>query len=762
MLAKKVEERYHSMEEVLMDVEPVWKRLLYADISVLLENSERLMNDGDWLAAKSEIVQVLNWDSTNAHAKHMSDLIHAELRKQKMVPQVRIHVENAQRLLAEGHNEEARSEAQLALKLDSSYGPAAEVMRKAQEALERARQIRHALHASEEFLAEGSLTEAETHLGQALALDPGNEDARNHLKQIRDERSRREARKQRDCQLQRARSLWSNLNYEDCVTLLVSLDQQFPEDPEVRRFLEAARQDQTEQGRQSLLVNIRNLLADSKFSEALKALESFFGQFPSDPTGKSLEVQALHGRDVQQREEKLNDGKTQLRSSLNDKDFEAAVRQGKSLQREFPWDPEVSDLLISALREQSRLQQAVRLEQLTGEIQGMLKDGRPDEAIHTAEIALTEFPDAQLIAGLAEQARREQTEKGKQLLIKRRVREVERMLSRRHLTDAVDLARKTISTLGHDQRLQEILRQAEQEIELREEKRQKQAEAIRSAHDLMSDGKLSDAALLIKDAVQSRLFSEDDPRIKGLFEEIGARRRSPTDSQAPKAPVEPSEATDVHSLAEATPDSDAVRRAGRAAGPRAASGESGSSGSARISSDVKKADTGSRSDIQAATAVREMVDLKAIEKHLAMSIGPMARFLIEKAAAVAKTPDELFAQIAATIPVAAEREVFLAKKQGFMRAHPAQAPIVKAVAMGGESSVEVPVSQNGEEIDADSIKRASDLAARYLGPVSQILAARAAKRAGTLRGLYLSLAEHLKDGAERTQFLRDAGYPESQ
>ena len=39
MLAKGVEERYRSMEEVLMDLEPVWKRLLQADISILLENS---------------------------------------------------------------------------------------------------------------------------------------------------------------------------------------------------------------------------------------------------------------------------------------------------------------------------------------------------------------------------------------------------------------------------------------------------------------------------------------------------------------------------------------------------------------------------------------------------------------------------------------------------------------------------------------------------------------------------------------------------
>ena len=755
MLAKNAEDRYRSMEEVLMDLEPVWKKLLHTDISILLENSERLMNEGDWLAAKSEIVQVLNWDSTNAHAKRISDLIHAELRKQKIVPQVRIHVENAQRLLAEGHNEEARSEAQLALKLDSSYEPAAEIVRQAQAALERTRQIRHALHASEEFLAEGSLTEAETQLGQALALDPANEDARNHLKQIREERSRRELRKQRDGTLQRARALWSNLQYDDCVHTLLSLDQEFPNDGEIQKFLAAARQDQVERRRQMSLVEIRNLLGASQFAEALQALDKFFEQFPSDPTGNILRAQAIHGRDSQEREHRLNDAKAQVRVQLNQKEYDAAIARAKSLQREFPWDAELSDLLVSALTEQAQVQRSLRLEELTGQIQGMMKEGRSDEAVQTAELALAEFPDATGIAGLAEQARREQIEKGKQLLISQRLREVERMVSHKHLTDAIDLARKTISTLGHHTRLEEILQQAEKEMEVREQKRQKQADTVRQAHTLLNEGKFTEVALLLKDAIDSRIFPADDPRVKALFEELGSRRRPQTDSSQPKVPLESSEATDVHPSAGLSSRAPAAGSASGSGARVASSSGSGGSGSA------KAPGTDSQSDIQAHTGVRENVDLRAIERHLAISIGPMARFLVEKAAATAKTPEELFAQIAATIPAHGEREAFLAKKQEFLRVAPLQTPKVKAVAVGGDSSISESVSQENGGLTADDISRASKLVALYLGPVSQILVARAAQRTGTVRGLYQILAEHLKDGPERAQFLCEAGFPES-
>jgi eukaryotic-like serine/threonine-protein kinase len=749
MLAKNVEERYQSMEEVLSDLEPVWKRLLQADISILLENSERLLNEGDLLAAKSEIVQILNWDSTNARARRVSDLINAELRKQKLVPQVRIHVENAQKLLAEGHNEEARSEAQLALKLDSSYQPAAEILQQAQTALERARKIRQALHASEELLAEGSLTEAETQLDRALALDPCNEDARNHLKQVRDERAQRELRKQRESLLQRARSLWANTQYEDCVNLLTSLDKQFPNDPEIPKFLDAARQDQIEHRRQSLLVEIRNLLGAGHFSEALTALEAFFAEFPSDTTGDSLQSQALHGRDLQERDKRIQEGKTQLRGLLNAKNYEETVALGKTLQREFPWDSELADLLISARTEQFQVQQKLRFEQLTARIAEMIEGTRIEEAIQTAEAALAEFPDSKEILSLAERARQEQAERGRQQLVKHRVHEVERMIAQRHLTDAIELARQTITTLGHNSKLQGVLQQAEKELELREKKKQLQSDTVRNAHSLLNDNKLTEAALLLKGAIETRIFAAEDPRVKALFEEIGARRRAPTDPGAggeAKVPLVASEVTLVQAMPDASRDS---------------ASDAGAAALHAQSDPTARSMSGSPSDIQANTGVKEYVDLKAIEKHLAVSIGPMARFLIERAAATARTPDELFAQIAAMMRSEQERGVFLSKKQQFLRVPPLEVQKARAVAAGAEQFAGVRVSQDNLQLNAETIGKASELTARYLGPVSRILAVRAAKRTDSLQGLYLILADYLKDKGERAEFLREAGFPQA-
>jgi eukaryotic-like serine/threonine-protein kinase len=770
MLAKGVEERYQSMEEVLMDLEPVWKRLLQADISILLENSERLLHEGDLLAARSEIVQILSWDSTNLRAKRVSEMINSELRKQKFFPQLREHVENAQKLLADGHLEEAKSEAQLALKLDSSYEPAAEVVRHAQAALERAREIRHSIQASEELWVSGALTDAESQLDKALALDPSNEAARDHLKQLRDERARRELRKQRDTLLQRARSFWAKAQYEECVAILVPLEEQFLGDTEIRKFLDAAREDLAEQRRQALLVGIRNLLSTGQFEAVLDSLDSFLAQFPSDATAESLRSQALHGRDLKLREQRLNNGKTQLRALMSQGKHAEVIVRGKELQREFPWDSELSELLVSACSEQSQVEQRIRLEQLTGEIQEMIDRGNFGEAIQTAETALSEFPNSAEILTLGERARNEQAEKTKQQLIKRRVRDVERLLKHHQLTDAVDLARQTITTLGNDPRLIAALQQGEKELEFREQKRQRQAETVERAHSLLNDGKLSDAALLLKDAIESKLFSSDDLAVRALFEEIGSRRRRSTGSEPQEHPSVVSEITLVqlgtdpardYAFLGGTPLPDAAIHAeqrGEIGGIDAQSVRKRPAQPSSASPGVMPATP----EIGEARGVREQLDLRAVEKHLAISLGPIASFIVDKTAGKAKNQEEFFSQLASSLPSQKDRQIFLTKKKDFVRVQPLEMPVAKAaaVAMGSENRA-VTVVPQAARLNPGDVSKAVELMAHYVGPISGILAERAARRADNLRGFYLILASHLHEGDERSKFLTDAGFPES-
>jgi serine/threonine protein kinase len=156
---------------------------------------------------------------------------------------------------------------------------------------------------------------------------------------------------------------------------------------------------------------------------------------------------------------------------------------------------------------------------------------------------------------------------------------------------------------------------------------------------------------------------------------------------------------------------------------------------------------------------KEREALKPIEKHLATFVGPIASILVERAAGQANDAKELFAMLASAISSPKDRDAFLARKEELLKS-------VASLQRGkdGSTGKGVPVGKPApgeEELTPDSIRRAAELLARYVGPISRVMTDRAAKRAHCVRALYLILAEHLKDGPERSRFLMEAGFPES-
>ena len=535
MLVKEAEARYQSMEEVLLELEPIWRRLQQAEVSDLLANSQQLFESGDLENAKAKVSQIIQIDTSNTQAKSLLEKINVEVRRKQVVPQLKARVESAGRLLANGQLEDAKAEVEAALKLDSTYQPARELLGQAQSALERARNITQALRTSKQRMAEGALTEAELQLDKVLEIDPGNAAAREQLKQIREERSRRERRKQRDEALHRARTFWTNLRYEECIDLLLTAQQQFPGDSEITKLLESARQDQAEQQRQTLLTEARNLLSAQRFDDSLRALDRLLERYPSDATAKNLRMHALQGREQQSRDQRLAEGKSKLRAWVKEGKYLEAIAHAGQLSKEFPDDFELAELLDFARTELSQLEQKRRLEHSSKQIQQALKDGRFSEAIQSAEKVLLEFPKNLDLLILLDRAKKEQNEKEKHELLKQRLREVERMVDRQQLTDAIDLARQTLATVGHDPRIADSLLKAEREFEFREQKKRQQSETVLKARTLFNSGKLADATSILQDAVDTQLFPASDPQVVKLLNEIAAKKEPPLSSAAAAA-----------------------------------------------------------------------------------------------------------------------------------------------------------------------------------------------------------------------------------
>jgi eukaryotic-like serine/threonine-protein kinase len=150
--------------------------------------------------------------------------------------------------------------------------------------------------------------------------------------------------------------------------------------------------------------------------------------------------------------------------------------------------------------------------------------------------------------------------------------------------------------------------------------------------------------------------------------------------------------------------------------------------------------------------------LGMIEKELAVYVGPMARIMVKRAAAKTTDRDELYGMLAKSLERDKDRAAFMARKTELMKSRLKVAVPQPQPAEPLTSAVN-PASPLG--ITPEAVDHAARMLAAHVGPISGVLAKKAARKADSLQSLYRLLSEHVQNSKERRQFLRDAGFPET-
>jgi len=158
------------------------------------------------------------------------------------------------------------------------------------------------------------------------------------------------------------------------------------------------------------------------------------------------------------------------------------------------------------------------------------------------------------------------------------------------------------------------------------------------------------------------------------------------------------------------------------------------------------------------TLAEDETMLRVIEKELAVYVGPMARIMVKRAAAKTTDTDELYGMLAKSLERDKDRDAFMARKTERSKSR-LNVPAPQPQPAGPLSSAVNPVSPLG--ITPEAIDHAARMLAAHVGPISGVLAKKAARKADSLQSLYRLLSEHVQNSKERRQFLRDAGFPET-
>ena len=499
-LVKSVTERTQSMEGLLLELDAICKSLQAQTSADLVAEAKALIQDRELARARELLVQALQVDFSNRPARALLDEVNVGLKRLLVRPKVEKHVTAGRAFLEEGKIQEAQLEAENALKLDSSFEPAEELLRRVQQEISRAKLIAELLQASGERLAEGSPEAAEDFIAKVREIDPANRQAVELQRQVLEEKARRQRLIHLRETMQQARTLWMQQRYEDCIDLLASQQQELGDEEEVQKLLVTAREDQAEHKKRQALDRARTLLVAGNHHECESLLTALSGQFPNDQEVLSLLEQCR--RD--QAEQRKLEGLTEARNLLAAKRYDDCLQLLTSLKSEFLEETEIIGL-VDAVREDRETEQK---EQGLKEARSLLASQRYDECRELLTALRDHFPADPVIPKLLDTVREEEAEQRRLEALS----EAQKLLSTKQYAEAVILLGKLKTQYPDDKEIPRLV-EAIQKDQAEQQKLQGLAEARK-----LRTSKQYGEALTLLGSLQTQF--PDDEEIPRLVEGI--------------------------------------------------------------------------------------------------------------------------------------------------------------------------------------------------------------------------------------------------
>jgi len=416
-LEQRPENRFQSLEDFVLEMEPIEQSLKRQMIGSLVGQGQELYQRKEYLKAKEVLRDVLLLDSTHGLAKELMAKVSAELRHVEIAARVERLVDDGNRLLKQGTPTEAVRVLEEALKLDTQNDYARHLLSEAQQRIERDKLLRQGLAAVHNALGKGNLTVAEAELGKVLQLDAGNHEAQAFQERIKQARAH-----ERRLRIQQAvlfpRHLLVQERYEEAVQQLDQLAQEFPGEAEIQDLAQTARSKYQEQQRrrqiEAQVALAKGLIAEQRFQEAVDLLDTLRVEIPS-PEITSLYESASQNLELALREQRLEREMASVQELIRQENYDAALERLQILRHLYPESDEARRLAEFAQTLKQTAEQQKDVADLCREIQSTLDASRFDDAIRMAETALTRFPDNRALASVLAAARDRKTKAAAQL-----------------------------------------------------------------------------------------------------------------------------------------------------------------------------------------------------------------------------------------------------------------------------------------------------------------------------------------------------------
>jgi hypothetical protein len=149
--------------------------------------------------------------------------------------------------------------------------------------------------------------------------------------------------------------------------------------------------------------------------------------------------------------------------------------------------------------------------------------------------------------------------------------------------------------------------------------------------------------------------------------------------------------------------------------------------------------------------------LAQLDASLSQYLGPLAKFMVRKAAQKTSSLEELCGMLAESIPVGHHKTAFLSDIAN-LRPVPSSAHKDTSASEPGEPMVARGIDEESKtrEWDPATLALSEQRLAQFLGPLAKILVKKTAKNAASLEELYRVLSKNIESEKDREAFLKMA------
>ncbi len=348
-LSKDREQRYQSLEDLRLDVEPILVDLRRQQARVLLPSAQRLIMDGNDTEALTVLKSILELDPADSESRRLRENILKQSHRRAITTKVESLRGEAAAHLRNREFPAAVQKLEGALRLNPSHPSLSPELAHANAALERANRASQLLDSAFAAFNRNDLALANLEATEACNLDPAFPHGAEFLAHIRKAVADSDRRHASAANVERARSMLSSRAVPEAMTLLQEIERAHPDAPGLDEAKQMASRISQETARyqrcQAQLSVAYQSLASGNPDLALQQLKELEPEFGAEPAFHSLHSEILSTIAMRRRSLEVFRALTRGREFFYRGKIEEAVQSLESSLRDLGSDPGLESLL---------------------------------------------------------------------------------------------------------------------------------------------------------------------------------------------------------------------------------------------------------------------------------------------------------------------------------------------------------------------------------------------------------------------------------